>query len=187
MSNEIFSYETNAWLAVAAYAKTDGQKIVGEKPLEKTIGFTKSQLEEFNDRFRVDYYYSDNITGIGATLFWDRQTQRHILAIRGTEETSFKDILNDVFLTATGVAYEQEVALEAFYRRISTPASEGGLGLLAPGEKIDVTGHSLGGFLAQVFTSKHEDTVNHTYPPHQDLRLECVGGRLENKMHRRAA
>jgi len=147
--NSILTYESNAWLAVAAYNNVAGD-------------LTELQAQEFAKRYRVDYQYSENITGFGATLFWDTELQRHVIAIRGTEPTTFKDLLNDVFL-GTGKAYEQEVALEAFYRRLTTSVADGGLGLLSTNTVVDVTGHSLGGFLTQVFTAKHPSIVNQAY------------------------
>ena len=182
MANEILSYESNAWMAVSTYKDLsiimgknhdisneqymlDYQSILTEESglITKKSDFTQEQAEEFAKRYRVDYQYFDDVTGFGATLFWDIEQNKHIVAIRGTEPDSFKDILNDVFLATAGIAYEQEVALEAFYTRISTSKEEGGLGLLSEDEKIDVTGHSLGGFLTQVFVSKHQDIVNQAY------------------------
>ena len=150
MSNKILTYKDNAWLAVAAYNNFKDD-------------FSVKQLVQFNNRYTVKYQYAENITGFGATLFWDNKLKQNVLAIRGTEPSTFKDILNDAFLGATGKAYEQEVALEAFYRRVTTSKADGGLGLLGVNEKINIVGHSLGGFLAQVFTSKHQNNVNHTY------------------------
>ena len=163
MSNKILTYKDNAWLAVAAYAETDGEIITKYDQFHNKVGFSNKQLEQFNNRYTVKYQYAENITGFGATLFWDNKLKQHVLAIRGTEPTTFKDILNDAFLGVTGKAYEQEVALEAFYRRVTTSKADGGLGLLGVNEKINLAGHSLGGFLAQVFTSKHQNIVNHTY------------------------
>lgn len=162
MANKISSYESNGWMAVATYQNLTS--IIGKlndptyvNILKNSTDFTQEQAEEFAKRYRVDYQYFDDVTGFGATLFWDTEQNKHIIAIRGTEPDSFKDILNDVFLATAGIAYEQEVALEAFYTRISTSKEEGGLGLLSEDEKIDLTGHSLGGFLTQVFVSKHQD------------------------------
>ena len=172
MTNEIIKYQLNAWMAVVAYKNFNQtgktyEEILKEKSglLTESSDFTDKQAEEFVKRYQVKYQYADDITGFGATLFWDTEQNKHIVAIRGTEATSFKDILNDAFLGIAGVAYEQEIALESFYTRISTPKSKGGLGLLFTNEKIDVTGHSLGGFLTQVFTSKHQDIISqaHTY------------------------
>lgn len=138
MANEILSYESNAWMAVSTYKDLsiimgknhdisneqymlDYQSILTEESglITKKSDFTQEQAEEFAKRYRVDYQYFDDVTGFGATLFWDIEQNKHIVAIRGTEPDSFKDILNDVFLATAGIAYEQEVALEAFYTRIS--------------------------------------------------------------------
>lgn len=118
MANEILNYQSNAWMAVATYKDFNQsvktyEEILKEESgtLVKSSDFTDKQAEEFAKRYQVKYQYSDDITGFGATLFWDTEQNKHIVAIRGTEPSSFKDILNDAFLGTTGVAYEQEVAL----------------------------------------------------------------------------
>lgn len=79
MANEILTYESNAWMAVATYE--DLTSVIGKlndptyiNILKNSKDFTQSQAEEFAKRYRVDYQYSDNITGFGATLFWDTES-----------------------------------------------------------------------------------------------------------------
>ncbi|MDY0195885.1 MAG: hypothetical protein RBR33_07480 [Sulfurovaceae bacterium] len=40
------------------------------------------------ERYRVDYQYTD-ITGFSATLFWDTELNKHVIAVRGTELSNF--------------------------------------------------------------------------------------------------
>lgn len=54
MANEILTYESNAWLAVAAYSTTSGAGITG-KDTQNNQMMTKEQLKEFNTRYRVDH------------------------------------------------------------------------------------------------------------------------------------
>ena len=133
--------------------------------------FTQQQAIDFAARYIVDYSYTDAATGFSATLFNEVDTTgkviNKIISVRGTELAfsfdSMKDLLSDVALGISGYTYGQQVALEAFYHRLITPVSEGGLGKLSPTEKFDMTGHSLGGFDVQVFTLKHPDVINHAY------------------------
>lgn len=131
------------------------------------VEFTPTQATAFAARYVVDYSYTDAATGFSATLFKEVATGNHIISVRGTELAfsfdSMKDILSDVALGTSAHAYGQQVALEAFYHRLITPVSQGGAGKLSPTEKIDMTGHSLGGFDVQVFTLKHPDVINHAY------------------------
>lgn len=134
---------------------------------ENEVNFTPTQADAFTKRYTVDYSFTDAATGFSATLFKEVATGNKIISVRGTELAfsfdSMKDILSDVALGTSGHAYGQQVALEAFYRRLITPVSQGGVGKLSPTEKFDITGHSLAGFDVQVFTLKHPVIINHAY------------------------
>ena len=51
----------------------------------------------------------------------------------------------------------QYTELESYYHQLVSQ------GLITGSESITVTGHSLGGFLAQLFTVDHSDIVTNTY------------------------
>ena len=96
--------------------------------------------------------------GFSATLFQEvdvlgTPVGQKVLAIRGSESSHWGiDFLADVvniaaFGTTTG--FSQYSSLEQFYQSL---IANGKLGSL---ESLVVTGHSLGGFLAQAFTAKH--------------------------------
>jgi len=84
-----------------------------------------------------------------------------VLAIRGTEASHWGiDYLTDVVniaLLGTEVGMPQYNALESFYQIL---ISQGKLGAA---EQVVITGHSLGGFLAEAFTATHDNVVSATY------------------------
>ncbi|MEW6246284.1 MAG: hypothetical protein AB1555_06175, partial [Nitrospirota bacterium] len=60
-------------------------------------------------------------------------------------------------IAGTGFALAQLVSMERYYRDLKTS------GLLPQNAVLNVTGYSLGGHLATVFTELHEADVSHTY------------------------
>ncbi|CZE48443.1 hypothetical protein [Campylobacter geochelonis] len=92
------------------------------------------------------------------------------MAIAGTNPYEFKDLLNDIYLGVKGKAYEQEISLESFYKNLINN------GVIGKNEQIDVAGHSLGGFLAQIFLSRHKNIVDKTYT----YNSPSIGGVVEN-------
>lgn len=137
--------------------------------------FTDTQADDFLDRFQILHQLSDNPnggsffdnTGLSATLMLNEETDQYTLSIRSTEyqnkglggdfERDFlggggRDISNK------GYAFAQIAALEEYYAYLKTTP-----GLLPPGATLNVTGYSLGGHLATVFTELHASEINHTY------------------------
>ncbi|MSN97190.1 VWA domain-containing protein, partial [Campylobacter sp. FMV-PI01] len=104
--------------------------------------------------------FQRNLVGFQATLYRDANTNEKILAIRGTDaEVSFNgldDILNDILLGTLGDNWQTN-DLQKFYNDMVET------GILSPSDKLTVTGHSLGGYLAQLFTIANEDKISHTY------------------------
>lgn len=84
-----------------------------------------------------------------------------VLAIRGTEASHWGvDYLTDVVNIAefgTNIGMPQYNSLENFYQTLVTQ------GKLGAAEIVVVTGHSLGGFLAEAFTAKHDNVVSVAY------------------------
>ncbi|WP_321778673.1 hypothetical protein [Sulfurimonas sp.] len=117
--------------------------------------FSLKQAENFADRYEVKAVADSLVTGLDAVLFYDTIDSKYVLSIRGS--TSYADYVSDVILATTGVAYGQLMALNDFY-------SEWVLdGTIPIGAKLDVTGHSLGGALAQMFSAIHPNGVENTY------------------------
>ena len=68
---------------------------------------------------------------------------------------------------ADGFAWAQILDMETFFADLTTPGamkySEEFSNYISSGEKIDVTGYSLGSHLAQVFNQLHGAVIDHTY------------------------
>ncbi len=84
-----------------------------------------------------------------------------MLAIRGSESSHWladyqADIVNILLLGST-LGMSQYDSLEKFYELLVAQ------GKLGAGESLVITGHSLGGFLAQAFTAKHDEIVSAAY------------------------
>lgn len=99
-------------------------------------------------------------TGFSATLIKERGTNEYTLSIRSTESRSWEqggDSERDMAATdvagvvGMGFALAQLDALEKYYQWLKDNA------FLPQGAKLNVTGYSLGGHLATVFTEIHQD------------------------------
>lgn len=144
--------------------------------------FTEKQADIFASRYEIiastdDYFDSGSLSGMSAVIFYDEDTKRHILSIRGTEPYDVRDLIADAQLS-TGYTVVQVNALKEFYLRVVAE------GFISSTTKLDVTGHSLGGFLSQVFaTSEYINIVEHVYTfnspgingiPHEIVRKSVV-------------
>ncbi len=98
-------------------------------------------------------------TGLSATLIQDKTTGSFTLAIRSTEFRSWatggdaerdKTGADTSGILFTGFALAQQAALERYYQWLKDNNK------LPPGATLNVTGYSLGGNLATVFTEMHK-------------------------------
>jgi len=162
--------------------------VVDPKPLGKSR-LTDEQASEFLSEFEILHQWSDNPlrqgslspgdpgylelngeqllanTGLSATLIQNRETGAYTLSIRSTEYLTAdnggdkgRDLLgSDILgLGLNGFAFAQIDALERYYAWLleNVPGfSEG---------PLFVTGYSLGGHLATVFTEMHPEVI-HAY------------------------
>ena len=117
--------------------------------------FSQTQAENFANRYEVKAIADPLLTGLDATLFYDTKNHKYVLSIRGT--SSVADIFANMLLATKGVAYDQLAALNSFYDQWILD------GTIPIGAQIDVTGHSLGGALAQVFAAQHPNGVANAY------------------------
>src|SRR6185312_3794019 len=104
-------------------------------------------------------------SGLSATLLFDASTQKYVLSIRSTEAAlgivsgqrikDPGDIEADLEIARYGYALAQISQLQDFYESTVKP--------IVGDAKVDVTGYSLGGHLATVFTELNPTAVGHTY------------------------
>ena len=118
--------------------KTKEQRIfINEKGYHQISKRTKN----FTSRFRLLKHQKNDDEGFSATLFEDtKDNNKRILAFRGTEITP-EDLRADVQLTTNNIP-DQVTSLIYFFMDNVIP-------ILKEGEKINICGHSLGGYLTQ--------------------------------------
>ena len=127
--------------------------------------FTDSLATRFLDAYRIVSHHANDSTGFSATLIQERGTNNFTLSFRSTEyqpQSKGGDFERDgTFgadgdVTLQGFAFAQLASMEDYYQ--TTVKS-----LLPTGAVLNVTGYSLGGNLATVFTELHSSEVNHAY------------------------
>lgn len=101
---------------------------------------SKWNKQDMEDKYVIVSYHVPDSAGFSATLFQNKETGKYILAIRGTD--SLQDVFDpDVDILNGKMPAGQFESLVNYISQIRTI-----FGNIA----FDVTGHSLGGFLAQV-------------------------------------
>jgi len=137
------------------------------------------QDQAFVDRYRIVSHHANDATGFSATLIQERGTNNFTLSFRSTEyqpQTSGGDRARDGFgadaeiSVGGGFAVGQLLAMENYYQSLKDS------GLLPAGAVLNVTGYSLGGHLATVFTELHTDEITHTYTFNGAGRGHITGG-----------
>ena len=136
--------------------------------------FTQVQAQQFVQRYEIVDHHANDATGFAATLMRDATTGEYTLSFRSTEfrtqanggdrerDGGFAAPLTlaaDGQLALQGFAFGQLAAMEAYYQSLTT----GPNAKLPSGAVLNVTGYSLAGHLANVFTALHYDAINHTY------------------------
>jgi Ca2+-binding RTX toxin-like protein len=149
-------------------------------------GFTRftgtlvqGQAKDFAQRYQIVDHHANDATGFSATLLKDTATNTYTLSFRSTEyqnQAQGGDWERDGQPGASGeiffkgFAFGQLVSMEKYYQKLKTD------GVLPSGATLTVTGYSLGGHLATVFTELHEDEIQHTYTFNGAGRGEIAGG-----------
>jgi hypothetical protein len=118
-----------------------------------------TQAAIFASTYTVLAQSTPTTNGFSATLFLNSQTGKKTLAICGTESSlvDWATDLVDVAILGGVFAQEQYASLNGFYQQLIAQ------GALTSSETFSVSGHSLGGFLAQAFSVDHSPNITQTY------------------------
>ncbi|MEO6976385.1 MAG: hypothetical protein ABI144_11030 [Gallionella sp.] len=173
----ITQYFEQAQLSLAAYAVglQKGMSNADYIAALKAAGMSDIQTADFAKTYTVVDQYTDSGlsgltdgSGFSATVFQDNgNPPQYFLAIRGTDFTSIADLNADVNLATGTLASAQLIAMVNFCLRLqagdgvlapqltdaTTRSSTGAYGI-GPGislSNLTVTGHSLGGYLGELF------------------------------------
>lgn len=159
-------YSVYAQAALASYANNliAGATNNAAQYKEPDVGMSNIQANTFDKSWSV-LQQSTSTNGFSAVLLQHKDeagnaTGEKVLAIAGTGTTSAADWITNLVNIAqfgTVLGMPQYASLETFYGELVAT------GKLGAGETITVTGHSLGGFLAQAFTARHSSVVSAAY------------------------
>jgi Ca2+-binding RTX toxin-like protein len=156
MANSSMIFE-NSDLAMASYASlTQGSTLsqIGSLTVGN-VGMADYQAAMFAERWpEVVDQYTDATTGLSVTVF--RNGSDICFAIRGTTPTDFDDLWADLQL-GTGSIVDQYDALKTYFDSLKTSS------VITNTDNVVVSGHSLGGFLAQVLTVDRAGDIDNTY------------------------
>lgn len=167
----IKDYFKQAQLSQAAYAQNLLPNMAGGNDTNYVTaleqgGMSSVQAIAFAKTYTVIDQYTDPDSGFSGTLFRNTVTGEYTFALRGTQPSEFvDDIIFADFLgiVVEGWAQEQIAEMNAYFERLITPVSQGGLEKLSSTDTVTVAGHSLGGHLATAFTLAWPDHVDHAY------------------------
>ncbi|MES2356088.1 MAG: hypothetical protein V4568_17125 [Pseudomonadota bacterium] len=127
---------------------------------------TNTQAQYFTNNYEIVNHYPNDASGFSATLMKNKTTGEYTLSFRSTEyrnEDQGGDWSRDGIPGADGnlhdygFAFAQIDSMEKYYAKLQAD------GTLPANAVLNVTGYSLGGHLATVFTELHTSEINHTY------------------------
>lgn len=133
----------------------DVDETTKEQMLFYTIDNLSKRTKNFTSRFRLLKHQKNDDEGFSATLFEDtKDNNKRILAFRGTEIT-LGDLYADAQLTTNRIT-NQATSLIYFFMDNVIP-------ILKEGEKINICGHSLGGYLTQICAFTFAEHIDEIY------------------------
>ena len=132
---------------------------VDETTKEQMLFYTTDNLSKrtknFTSRFRLLKHQKNDDEGFSATLFEDTEnSNKKILAFRGTEITP-GDLNADVQLTTNEIPAQANSLINFFLDSV--------IPILKEGEKINICGHSLGGYLTQICAFTFAEYIDEIY------------------------
>jgi hypothetical protein len=139
-------------------------------PLPGKTQMTDLLVDRFLDRYQIVDHHANDATGFSATLIKDLSDptgKTFTLSFRSSEyqsQTQGGDWERDGVAGADGeiarygFALAQLLSMEKYYQALKADPTK-----LPAGAVLNVTGYSLGGHLATVFTELHDADVTHTY------------------------
>jgi len=85
--------------------------------------FTKEQADAFVKKYQLLHHQENvNANGFSASVFKDKETGKHIIAMRGTDEVINDALLADVAsIVGNGFANTQAVEMYRHYKKLTTP------------------------------------------------------------------
>jgi len=120
-----------------------------------TIDNLSKRTKNFTSRFRLLKNQKNNGLGFSATLFEDtKDNSKKILTFRGTEITP-GDLIADIELTINEIPIQVNSLINFFLDNV--------IPILKEGEKINICGHSLGGYLTQICAFTFAEYIDEIY------------------------
>ena len=133
----------------------DVDEITKEQMLFYTTDNLSKRTKNFTSRFRLLKHQKNDDEGFSATLFEDTEnSNKRILAFRGTEITP-GDLNADVQLTTNEIPAQANSLINFFLDSV--------IPILKEGEKINICGHSLGGYLTQICAFTFAEYIDEIY------------------------
>jgi len=131
---------------------------VDEDTKLQTIFYSVKNLSKrtknFTSRFRLLKHQKNDILGFSATLFEDTENNnKRILVFRGTEGVT--DYIADMELTINEIPTQVNSLINFFLDSV--------IPILKEGEKINICGHSLGGYLTQICAFTFAEYLDEIY------------------------
>ena len=136
---------------ISVYEDTKEQHIfVNEEGYHQISKRTKN----FTSRFKLLKHQKNNGLGFSATLFEDTENNnKRILVFRGTEGVT--DYIADMELTINEIPTQVNSLINFFLDNV--------IPILKEGEKINICGHSLGGYLTQICAFTFAEYIDEIY------------------------